>query len=83
MSDSVEPARRDRVLLGDTTTPTWALASIVIGLLALTGSITLLSLVTSAIVIAWVISSGRPDEQDEQVAGHPFRGGLNPPSPWM
>lgn len=51
------------------------LASTVFGLLALTGSITLLAIVASAVVIAWLSYAGRPDEGDERVADHPFRGG--------
>jgi hypothetical protein len=76
MSDTVEPDGRARVLPGDTSAPTWVLASIVFGLLALTGSITLLSFITAAVVITWVIYAGRPNEGDERVADHPFRGGL-------
>lgn len=45
------------------------LASTVFGLLALTGSITLLAIVASAIVIAWVSYAGRPDEGDDSLLG--------------
>jgi hypothetical protein len=81
MTDIVEPDGRDRVLPGDTTAPTWVLASIVFGLLALAGSTMLFSIVAFAVVSAWVIYAGRPDEGDERAAGHPFRGGLGPSGP--
>jgi hypothetical protein len=81
MSDTVEPDGRDRVLPGDTSAPTWVLASTVFGLLALTGSITLLAIVASAVVIAWVSYAGRPDEGGERVTDHPFRGGLGGSGP--
>ncbi len=85
MTDIVEPDGRDGrdgMLPGDTREPTWVLASIVFGMLALTGSITLLTLVASAIGIAWVIYAGRPDEGGQRVAGRSFRRGLGPSGPW-
>jgi hypothetical protein len=82
MTDIVEPHARDRVLPGDTTEPTWVLASIMFGLLALTGSITLISLVASAVGIAWVIYAGRPDGGRRRAASRSFRRGLGPSSPW-
>lgn len=82
MPDIVEPDGRDRVLPGDTTAPTWVLASIVFGLLALAGSIMLFAVVAFAVLSAWVIYAGWPDEGDERVAGRPFRGRLGPSGPW-
>jgi hypothetical protein len=68
---SQEPHREDQVLPGATTVPTWALASIVFGLLALIGSLVLLCLVTAAVAIAWAIYAGRPDDPS---ASHESRG---------
>jgi hypothetical protein len=82
MSDIVEPTGRGRVLPGDTTAPTWVLASIVFGLLALAGSIMLFSIVAFAVLSAWVIYAGRPDKGDEREAGDPFSGGRGPSGPW-
>jgi hypothetical protein len=49
------PSRPGPTLPGETTEPTWVLASIVFGLLALTGSIPLISLIGTAAVLAWLI----------------------------
>lgn len=82
--DSVEQQRyaNGRALPGNTTAPARVLSSIVFGLLALTGSIVLLSLVASFIVIAWVIFVGRPDGRDERGPDHPSPGLTGISGPW-
>jgi hypothetical protein len=74
-----KPYRDDRILPGDTTVPTWVLASIVLGPLALTGSLVLLCLVAAAVAIAWVIYAGRPDGGE---ASHRHCGLNGLPGPW-
>ena len=52
--DSVE-ASADAVLPGDTTVPAWALLSIVLGLVALTGSIVAMCIAGTVALLGWVV----------------------------
>jgi hypothetical protein len=71
--------RDDRTLPGDTTVPVWALASIVLGLLALTGSLVILCLVGTAAILVWLAYVG---SKGDGASGRASRGPLGGPGPW-
>lgn len=69
------PLRPEPTMPGDTTEPMWVLASIVFGLLALTGSILLISLVGTAAVLVWLIRAGDDGgDVSGQTPRYPFGG---------
>lgn len=49
-------------LPGDETVPAWVMASIGLGLVALTGSVVVISLAATAIVLGWLVRSAGPDD---------------------
>jgi hypothetical protein len=71
------PNRADRTLPGDTTVPTWVMASIVLGLVALTGSIAAISLVALGAVLVWLAKTPPVD-----TTGHPSRWHFRDGGPW-
>ena len=73
-------SRSEPTLPGDTIEPMWVLASIVFGLLALTGSILLISLIDTAAVLVWLMRAGDgAGNITGQVPRPPFGGaGMSP-----
>ena len=67
-------------LPGDTTEPVWVLPSIVLGLLALTGSLMIICLVGTAAVLAWLVYVGSKGDGASSPAP---RGPLGGPGPWL
>jgi hypothetical protein len=67
------PALDEQTLPGDTTVPLWAMVSIVLGLLALTGSFLIFTLVGVAALLAWLLHMASTVEPVESQTPHgPF-----------
>jgi hypothetical protein len=70
--DSVD-ASSDAVLPGDTTVPTWALLSIVLGLVALTGSIVAMCIAGTVALLGWVVcAAGNEKDPGGRASEGPF-----------
>jgi hypothetical protein len=69
---SASPGIGEPTLPGDETVPVWAMASICLGLVALTGSVVAMYLVGTAVVLGWLVRSAGPDDAVN-------RSGLNGP----
>lgn len=77
--ERVERPETDASLPGDTTVPVWALFSIVLGLVVLSGSIIAMCLVGTAALLGWLVWTTGNDEAprsrppDGPVGGAGFR----------
>ena len=69
---AASPGLGEPTLPGDETVPVWAMASICLGLVALTGSVVAMCLVGTAVVLGWLVRSAGPDDAVN-------RSGLNGP----
>jgi hypothetical protein len=58
---TAQPGVEQPTLPGDETVPVWALVSIGLGLVALTGSVVTVCLVGTAILLGWLVKSTGPD----------------------
>lgn len=59
---AASPSLGEPTLPGDETVPVWAMVSICLGLVALTGSVVLICLVGTAILLGWLVRSAGPDD---------------------
>jgi hypothetical protein len=79
---AASPGLGEPILPGDETVPVWAMASICLGLVALTGSVVVICLVGTAIVLGWIVlSAGREDGANRRGL-HGLPGPFGGAGPW-
>ncbi len=79
---STSPGIGEPTLPGDETVPVWAMASICLGLVALTGSALVICLVGTAIVLGWIVRSAAREDGANSRGLHGLPGPFGGAGPW-